>query len=62
MVAPAKEAEEPSGDNLPEPADDPRAEREWTNCMGTRLIVWESERSFIQGNGPAQFDPNEWSP
>jgi hypothetical protein len=46
----AKEAEEPSGDNLPQTVDDPRAKRERTDDMGAKFIEYRA-RSFITDMG-----------
>jgi hypothetical protein len=47
----AKEAEEPSGDNLPQTVDDPRAKRERMDSMGTKFIEYRAKRSFIADLG-----------
>jgi len=44
----AKEAQKPSGDNVPESPDDPQAKRERTDSMGTRKIEWVARDSFIK--------------
>jgi hypothetical protein len=48
----AKEAEQPSGDNLPENPDDPRARREIRDDDSGRLtIVYKARNSFIRNMG-----------
>jgi hypothetical protein len=44
-----KEAENPSGDNLPETVDDPRARREvYDDDTGRKVIVYKAKQSFIK--------------
>jgi hypothetical protein len=45
------EASNPSGSNLPETVDDPRAMRERTDSMGGKTIEWHAKRSFIADMG-----------
>jgi hypothetical protein len=46
-----KEAEQPTGDNLPESPDDPRARREVRDDSGRVAIIYKAKNSFIKGMG-----------
>jgi hypothetical protein len=44
-----KEAEEPTGDNLPEDVNDPRAKREvFDDSLGRKVITYKAKNSFIR--------------
>jgi hypothetical protein len=51
LAALAKEAEEPSGDNVPDDVADPRAKRERTDAMGGKFVEYHAKRSFIADLG-----------
>jgi hypothetical protein len=42
------EGENPTGSNIPEDLDDPRARRERTDNMGRRFIEWKVKHSLIK--------------
>jgi hypothetical protein len=43
-----KEAEEPTGDNLPESPNDPKAKREiFDDSLGRKVTTYKAKRSFI---------------
>jgi hypothetical protein len=48
-----REAEAPSGSNLPESPDDPRARREVANSMGAKKTEYHARTSFIKDMGRA---------
>jgi hypothetical protein len=43
------EAASPSGSNLPQTVDDPRAKREVTDSMGTKTVNWAAKEHYIKG-------------
>jgi hypothetical protein len=47
IEAAGREGLEPTGDNVPETLDDPRAKRERVDSLGTKFIEWRAKRSFI---------------
>jgi hypothetical protein len=52
MGALRQEAEEPTGDNLPESPDDPRAKREvFDDSLGRKVTVYKARTSFIKAMG-----------
>jgi hypothetical protein len=46
-----QEAEQPSGDNVPDDVFDPRAKRERMDAMGGKFVEYRAKRSFIADMG-----------